>query len=368
MKKIVSAVTAFSFCFIILLFSLLHIFLPDKKLSNSERRAFASLPSFSAKTFADGMYMQNMEKYLTDQFPLRESFRGINASFELLSGRYDANDIGIYKGHLFALDYSENALDAEKFAVKISKIKDILLSDGKKAYISVIPPKNMYIEAKKYPKKDYYSVVSNLTKNLPEIEYIDIFPHLSLDSYYRTDSHWREEEIKPTAEALLSAMGIDTTNALPREKREIPDFRGVYAGQSAFFVKSESIYYLENDATRSAEVSSRTDNVDAVYMTEKLSDPHSLDKYDIFLGGAAGVINIKNPLYTGDDKRLIVVRDSYGSSIIPLFIEYYSEITAVDMRYISSNHLKEFVNSENADILFLFSVGVIENSEMLRVE
>lgn len=37
--------------------------------------------------------------------------------------------------------------------------------------------------------------------------YIDLTDLLSLDDYYRTDSHWRQEKILPVAQRLAETMG-----------------------------------------------------------------------------------------------------------------------------------------------------------------
>jgi hypothetical protein len=69
---------------------------------------------------------------------------------------------------------------------------------------------------------------------------------------------------------------------------------------------------------------------------------------------------------TATDKRLIIFRDSYTSSLAPLLLEAYSEITLIDLRYISSNLLKDYVNFDNADIMFLYGVSVINSASGLK--
>ena len=54
-------------------------------------------------------------------------------------------------------------------------------------------------------------------------EYIDIFDTLSLDMYYRTDTHWRQETLGETAAAVAAAMGA----SLPAEYRDRGCVRGV---------------------------------------------------------------------------------------------------------------------------------------------
>ena len=109
------------------------------------------------------------------------------------------------------------------------------------------------------------------------------------------------------------------------------------------------------------------------YATEEYSSIYNLnkinshDKYDIYLSGATPILTIENPEYEGT-KELIVFRDSYGSSLIPLLATGYSKITVVDTRYISPKLLSQFIEFENQDVLFIYSTLVINNSSKCRAD
>ena len=89
------------------------------------------------------------------------------------------------------------------------------------------------------------------------------------------------------------------------------------------------------------------------------------DPYEIYLSGPVSLMKIENPnAQTG--KELVVFRDSFGSSLIPLLAEGYQTITLVDIRYIQSEFLSNFVDFTNKDVLFLYSTVVLNNSETLK--
>ena len=67
------------------------------------------------------------------------------------------------------------------------------------------------------------------------------------------------------------------------------------------------------------------------------------------------------------DKELVVFRDSFGSSIAPLLTPYYNKIIMVDLRYMDFKFVKEKLNFENADVLFLYSTLIINSSDILKV-
>lgn len=58
----------------------------------------------------------------------------------------------------------------------------------------------------------------------------------------------------------------------------------------------------------------------------------------------------------------MLFRDSFGSSIAPLFLENYSKITLVDLRYISKDVLENYIEFDKQDVLFLYSTLVLNQN------
>ena len=199
--------------------------------------------------------------------------------------------------------------------------------------------------------------------------YIDIMEGLTIDDYYKTDPHWRQERILETAKRLVDGLGVSDAAAFDLaayQIQEIPDFYGVYYGQSALPMVADTICYLTNEVIDSAQVwNMETGKTTPVYDLDKLESEKSMDKYDIFLGGAVPLQIIDSPK-AKTDKRLIIFRDSYTSSLAPLLLETYKEVTLVDLRYISSELIGEYVDFEEADILFLYNTVVLNHSSMLK--
>lgn len=88
--------------------------------------------------------------------------------------------------------------------------------------------------------------------------------------------------------------------------------------------------------------------------------------YDLFLSGSRSLLRIDNPDALSD-RTLVVFRDSFGSSIIPLLAESYRTVYAVDIRYLASDRLGRVVEfPDDADVLFLYSATVLHNSITLK--
>lgn len=64
-------------------------------------------------------------------------------------------------------------------------------------------------------------------------------------------------------------------------------------------------------------------------------------------------------------KELLIFRDSFGSSLAPLLIENYKKITLIDLRYISSDILDNYIIFNDQDVLFIYSTLIL-NQNVLK--
>ena len=185
---------------------------------------------------------------------------------------------------------------------------------------------------------------------------------MSLNDYYETDTHWKQENLDKVIKQMNFLMNFKYKE-VDYNKNTYDKFFGVYYGESAISRKPEKLTYLTNDTILNSEVKYLENNkLTTVYNINKLN---SLDPYEVYLDGASSLIEITNK-NSISKKELIIFRDSFGSSLSPLLIEYYDKITIVDNRYISSNYIKEYITFKNQDILFIYSTFMINNSGSIK--
>ena len=85
----------------------------------------------------------------------------------------------------------------------------------------------------------------------------------------------------------------------------------------------------------------------------------------MYLSGAQALLRIENP-HAETDRELVIFRDSFGSSLAPLLTRGYKTVTLVDIRYISSQLLGQFLTFRNQDVLFAYSALILNNSATLK--
>lgn len=336
----------------------------DGEISQWERRKLQQFPEITLERVMDGKFMKEFVTYMTDQFPLRDEFRRLKANvlFKIYNQK-DNGGIYIQDGSASKIDASINQNSLDHFIDRIDNIYNSNLKDtGCKVYFTAVPDKNYFLAEKGgYPAMDYDELYRVLGDKLSYMTQIDIKELLEADDYYNTDTHWKQEKIVDVANEIRQQMGMKPVTDYT--EKTIGDFYGVYYGQSALPLDPDTIGYLTNEEIEGCTVYNFEKNSEGkVYDLEKYE---GLDPYDIYLSGAVSLLEITNP--KGDkNKELVVFRDSFGSSLSPLLLSGYSKITLIDIRYIASDMVSQFVDFDSQDVLVVYSTMMINSSLTLK--
>lgn len=364
--KIKNIITVILLCAILGGFSIYAFIKPQDVFSDTERRALEQFPELNTETLLSGAFMKEFEDYTLDQFPMRDSFRGIKAFGEKnIFRKKDNNKIYTAAGHLSKIEYPLSYTMLDNALSKFEKIRDKYLNESNRVYFSIVPDKNYFIAEKNgYLHLDYKETFEYMRSKTPDMEYIDLIYTLEIGDYYYTDTHWRQENLPDTAAVLAEKMGIDIPTKYTTNNVTEP-FYGVYCGQYALPVEPDSISYLTNDTIDNFKVTIYDTGKPVSSEVYDMSKVTSKDPYEMFLSGAVAVQTIENPNAT-NDRQLIIFRDSFGSSMAPLLAQGYAKTTLLDIRYVSSDMLAAFADFENADVLFMYSSIVLNNSTSFK--
>lgn len=361
--KTKNVVVVISFMLMLVLLFVLNLLKPTTEISLSERRKLAKFPEITIQKLTDGTFSKEFEKYTTDQMIKREDFRKIKTVLEIeILRKKDNHNLYLYEDSLIKIEYPLNEKSVEKVADKINTIQNNYFKNSK-CYYTIVPDKNYFTNPEEYIRMDYEKLQKLMTSNIEKAEYIPIFDCLQLSDYYITDIHWKQENLSKVVDKIATKMGFKEKLQTPYTKQEIIELIGQYAGQLPVKTKQDSICILTNQITQDARVYHYENKKETkLYDLEKMD---SNDKYDIYLSGATPIATITNP-NAKTKKELVLFRDSFGSSLAPLFVEGYSKITLVDIRYMRTIDLPKYIEIENQDVLFLYSTFVLNNSSILK--
>ena len=338
------------------LFSILGIIIPDKEISNSERRKLKTFPEFEF----DSEWISDLDGYLLDHFILRDEFRSIKAfyNFNVLN-KLDNNGIYLKDNYIFKSNYPTNKESIYNFIDKINKLSNDFTYNNK-VYMMVIPDKNYYVDDSDFLGIDYNYIYKEINKlGFKNIELRDI---LELSDYYETDTHWRQEKLDKVVNKMNDSLKFNYEETKYKEN-SYDKFYGVYYGESAINRKPEKLVYLTNELFNNVTVKYlENDKLNKIYNEDKLE---LMDSYDVYLDGASSFIEITNN-NSINDKELVIFRDSFGSSLSPLLVKYYKKITLIDNRYISRDNYSDLIEFNDQDILFMYSTLFINDSSSLK--
>ena len=327
-------------------------------------------------------FMTEFNAYTLDQFPMRDGFRQIKALFHLYALQQSNNNGKyIHDGYMAEM----TPLDEEVFQKNLESLQRVYEkylenAENCNVYMAVIPDKNYFLaepSGHDVMSMDYDKFFAEVQANTSWANHIDLLDVLDISDYYRTDTHWRQENIVDVAQKLANAMGAEGPKAEDFTVQKLEEtFYGVYYGQIAVPVAGEDLYLLRSEVLDNCLVSyDGTPAVKGVYdwerskveLVENSNGKYTVygDMYEVFLSKESGMIVMENPNAT-TDKELVVFRDSFGRSLIPLLVQDYAKITVIDTRWLTggTHMLDRFVNFGNQDVLFLYSTTVLNSVEL----
>jgi len=328
MTKIMQRITAALFCLFIGGFGILHILLPDKEFSPMENRNLAQLPEFSWQSLKDGTYTADLEEYLADQFPLRDSWMGLKTRYEYLLGHREFKDVFLCGDTLIS-----KITDSSRAEQNLGHLTSLVNKSEVPVYLGLIPTAAEIWRNKLPEGAESFDQLAYLEKARETgAIWVDILGALETHEdegiYYRTDHHWTSLGAYYGYTALTDAMELEA-EALGDKTVAADDFYGtLYSTSGVHWLEPDSIdRYVSGDGVTVENV--LTGEVHGLYVDSYLEEK---DKYSSFLGG-------NNPLYiirnenAATDQKLLVVRDSYSDSLAPFLSQTFSEIHMVDLRY-----------------------------------
>ena len=362
----------FGILFAVLLFGLAVItaLLPDRGYSASEKRSLAKFPPFSLASVADGTFMNGIEDWAADQFPLRDKLMQAKSEISIALGAIRSQDV--YR-------CSDGAL-MEVFSMPANEV----INSQTEAIIDF---------AGRYPDADIYfclvpTAISVLENKLPDAAltddqnlyldrmtgmlsdvstFVDLREVLAANKdytqlYYRTDHHWTTDAAYLAWEELYEAMGL-TSSVAYTSGIVCNDFAGSLLSASGFPAEqwdSIKIYMPDTPPLYTVTYDTEKRMTASVYCPEHLD---SDDPYQVFFGGNYPKLTIKTAADT--DRKLLIFKDSYANCLIPFLIPDFAQITVIDARYYYDDLDMEMLSAGYTDVLFLYNVNTLAEDSCL---
>ncbi len=360
MKK-VKHFTAYIFLAFIASFAIMLIVLPKQSYSQNEKHSLAPFPSFSFDSLFDGSYFKGIETYVSDHFPLRTAFVGINAYYNLFMGENGAN--GVYKckdGYLIATPSEFNESRCRQNTERLAGFAD---EKRLEASFLIIPTPGYILEDKlpenheKYHDDEIFGIIKASCGNADFIDLRSDFNKNKSDTdiYYKTDHHMTTAGSYLAYLSFCAYKGIVPVSDFS-ETEILTDFYGTnYSKSGLWFEKPDEIEIRRSASNNEYEVV--IDDVDEKHTYDTLyfyEHDGNMDKYPVFLNGNHAVVTINNKS-CDNGKRLMMIKDSYAHCFATFVCENYEEVCMVDLRYYRGSVSDIIENDGITELMYLFS-------------
>jgi len=345
------------FCFIILLGMLVPILLPDNYYSTSEKRKLASFPQFSWRNLINGQLTEEINNYIADQFPKRDSWISLKSNIDITLGKTYSNGVFIGKDH-YLIDMNQS-LNYSQFSKNLEALKNFKeLADAKHLplYIMPVPTANM-IMTNKLPALAVYADQSEIinqfvSEGFSVINTIEILKLHNVESiYYHTDHHWTSLGAYYAYQLWCNQHNKQVTSLNEYTKEVLcENFLGTtYNKVRLSNIPEEQIvaYYKTLNHT--------TNYNEGNYITDSIYERKFLlgnDQYSVFFNANQSITVVQGD---GED-NLLIIKDSYANSFGQFVIDDYKETHMIDLRFYKGDLQKYIEENEISEILVLYNI------------
>ncbi|MBQ9278763.1 MAG: hypothetical protein IJ224_09055 [Lachnospiraceae bacterium] len=390
-------ITVTIFILYILVFAVGSIIAKDRIFSDMENRNLAQFPEVSAKSVFSGDFSDGFEEYMSDQIIFKDFLVKLKVTENKALNQTYVNSIYFADGR-YIRDYKENTALIDK---NVGFVNEFAEANPDFNITWLMVPNACYVYEDSMPSyadvdsqaatighiKDYVS---------DKIDFVDVSDELvsAKDDYiyYKTDHHWTMNGAYIGYKKLCEALGREPVEK-DTYKIEVvrDDFLGtLYSDAPVFNADTdEIILYVNENNSYTVDYIDKGFKQDSLYNYEKLDIK---DKYQVYLDGNHAIIRIRNNSYLDANKdnnkdddsesnsiaeidyevsdnitsanRVIIVKDSYAHSLLPLLADNYEEIIVVDLRYYHEKTVSELAHEEGiSDIIFINNVDFINSDD-----
>lgn len=366
--------TAAMFILVIFILPILSMCSKKKTFSEAENRSLAEKPEISLSAVKDKSYMNDLEAYISDHFTGRLSWIKMKSFTERMSGKDEINGVYITDERLIEKLPEPDKEEVEKSVEAINHFAE--LYDTKVYFLLAPTSAGIYRDkisklASQEDQKSFIgSVYSRLSENVTSIDIYDtMYSARDKYIYYRNDHHWTSFGAYKAYSYAIEKLGL---RAVDYSKYSVEhassDFKGTFYSKCLYNgIKPDVIdIYSYDEGSHITGVNMNDGKEEShagdIYFREYLK---TNDKYCVFLGRNQAYMNIKTDVR--NDKKILVIKDSYANSFVPFLTQNYSEISVIDLRYVK-NSIKDFVNPNDYDqVLFLYNASTFSTDQNVKV-
>lgn len=369
MSKFTGGLTAIFLLVFIGIFSLVTIIKPKEHFSETENRKLAEPPELSSDVLMNGDFTDGLNQYMTDHFAGRSAWLEFRTKAKSQIGETIVNDV--YTDSRMLLNTKKSSEKAlPDYADAINSFAE---NYSGTVYITVIPTSAgvysdllpVYLQSSPENQRinSFYDMLD------ADIRRIDAFNILKMMKesyiYYRNDTKWTSYGAYCVYRTVIQKLGFLPTSYDKYTIEHVADsFRGNLYSKTLYSAAKPDILdiydYPSGESVTSCTVYDNYGRVSegSLYDRSKLESGYM---YDMYLGSDAPVVEIETTV--NNDRKLLVVKDSYADCFIPFLTQHYSSITVLSLEEMNEEIDRYVDTSEYEQTLFLFGKECMDSGK-----
>ena len=352
-NKIITSV----FCLLLVVGVLSGFLVPDKYYSESEKRTLTQKNAISITDFPSGKMGTEIETYLADQFPLRDSWIIVKTLAERLSGKTEISDVYFGKDGYLIDAFTGN--DQKQFSANINalvKLSDSLKTAGIPMQVMLIPTAAQILSDKLpayAPNLDQKALLDFAgAQGLDTVNVFDILSeHKNEYIYYKTDHHFTSLGAYYCYAAWMQAQGKTAQPLSAWQSQSLCDnFRGTTYNKVNYpFAPYDTITAYYKTLTHTVSYNGSSYVTDSIYERKYLSGK---DQYAAFLNS-----NQSTTVVSGSGEgKLLILKDSYANCFSQFVIDDYAETHLIDLRFYKDSVTDYIEENGITQVLVLYNI------------
>ena len=340
---------------------------PKQVFFEEENRMLASIPRFSWESFVNGNYLNGINDYINDHFAFRNIYLKLNSWWEVsVMGKEENNGVYIGKdNYLFEkFEYGdEEKENIKKNTIAISDFAQSMQDLDIPTYF-ILVPNSIYINRDKLPDNvetpNQEEIINGVYTNMSNTQNINVTSALIEENkekplYFRTDHHMNSDGAYVVYREFCKASNIQAVPTQNFTKTTVTNnFLGTFDSKAQIInqVPDEIVVYKNEINTDIKEAIYDKESTDSIFNEKYLEGK---DKYSYFLNGNNSKAIIKTKV--NNNKKLLVIKDSYAHIMSQFLCENYSEVHFLDPRYTNFDYVEYVKENGITDVLFLYNVS-----------
>lgn len=349
---------------------------PKQVFSEEENRMLATIPRFSFESFVNGNYLNGVNDYINDHFAFRNFYLKLNSWWEIdVMGKKENNGVYIGKdGYLFE-KFEYNDREKENGNTNVEIISDFAnkMKEQNVPTYFVLAPNSIYINSNKLPNNvevpNQEEIINQIYGKAENTNNINVIESLKTENkkkqlYFKTDHHINSDGAYVIYREYCKAANIATKEIDNFNRVTISnDFLGTFDSKAQLLnQQSDELFVYENENnTNIKEAIYDKQTTNSIFNEEYLKGK---DKYSYFLNGNNSRAIIKTNV--NNDKKLLVIKDSYAHIMSQFLCQEYSEVHFLDPRYTNFDYVEYAKENGITDVLFLYNVSTFVQDTNLK--